>query len=326
MGVFSDMRANAPSRRVGALVIVVSAIITVVLIARAEDKPTTPVVFLSTETLRPESEELDTDGDGLKDWEEDLWGLSKNNPDTDGDGIGDSDEAENERRLVAEVPDTILNIYGDTDTGEKPSSAALAGQILISQLFAAKQAGIPVPKNSIKLASEVALDGATTDYSYPVYTQSNVNSANTSGAVALRAYGNAVAQALANPNNDAPHELSVLLAYAQTSNTKEFEENMDIVISNYEKSISRLSAVPVPNDRVVFHVALVNALARVHTDLSYTRDVGTEPISALAGLEAYEKNSTTMAQLFQQLRNDITQANIVFVSSEPGYLFMNAAQ
>ena len=36
---------------------------------------------------------LDTDGDGLKNWEEDLYGTNPRNPDTNGNGISDRDEA-----------------------------------------------------------------------------------------------------------------------------------------------------------------------------------------------------------------------------------------
>jgi hypothetical protein len=47
---------------------------------------------------KPEKKDfsLDSDSDGLKDWEEILWGFDINNPDTDGDGILDGKEIKNE--------------------------------------------------------------------------------------------------------------------------------------------------------------------------------------------------------------------------------------
>ena len=42
----------------------------------------------------------DSDGDGLKDWEEALWGTDPNNPDTDGDGILDGAEIQQKREAL----------------------------------------------------------------------------------------------------------------------------------------------------------------------------------------------------------------------------------
>src|SRR5690606_29956249 len=49
------------------------------------------------ESFDPTAFELDTDGDGLRDWEESLWGTDLNEPDTDRDGMGDGEEVESGR-------------------------------------------------------------------------------------------------------------------------------------------------------------------------------------------------------------------------------------
>ena len=55
--------------------------------------------------------DIDTDNDGLKDWEERLWKTSINNPDTDGDGTNDGAEVVLERSpLVAGPDDSLKNI------------------------------------------------------------------------------------------------------------------------------------------------------------------------------------------------------------------------
>ncbi|HMO79079.1 MAG TPA: hypothetical protein PJ997_01540 [Candidatus Paceibacterota bacterium] len=59
----------------------------------------------------------DTDGDGLFDWEEVLWGTDPNNPDTDGDGTKDGDEVKLGRNPL---------IPGPNDKLESPEERALA--------------------------------------------------------------------------------------------------------------------------------------------------------------------------------------------------------
>jgi hypothetical protein len=46
--------------------------------------------------IRDREGDVDTDLDGLKDWEEALWGTDPKNPDTDGDGTADGRESEEE--------------------------------------------------------------------------------------------------------------------------------------------------------------------------------------------------------------------------------------
>jgi hypothetical protein len=56
---------------------------------------TTPEVSSDPETLvatTPTKAALDSDGDGVPDWQEVLWRTDPNNPDTDGNGISDAEE------------------------------------------------------------------------------------------------------------------------------------------------------------------------------------------------------------------------------------------
>jgi len=50
----------------------------------------------------------DSDGDGLKDWEEALWKTDPNNPDTDGDGTPDGQEIKEGRDPLVPGPDDRL--------------------------------------------------------------------------------------------------------------------------------------------------------------------------------------------------------------------------
>ncbi len=47
--------------------------------------------------ITAEEIDKDSDNDGLKDWEESLWGTNPNNPDTDGDGTPDGQEVKQGR-------------------------------------------------------------------------------------------------------------------------------------------------------------------------------------------------------------------------------------
>ncbi|MEK7567086.1 MAG: hypothetical protein AAB527_03065, partial [Patescibacteria group bacterium] len=53
-----------------------------------------------TATTKSTVESPDSDNDGLKDWEETLWGTNPNNDDSDNDGISDGEEIKNNEPSV----------------------------------------------------------------------------------------------------------------------------------------------------------------------------------------------------------------------------------
>lgn len=53
--------------------------------------------------------EKDTDGDGMKDWEEVIIRTDPNNPDTDGDGVPDGKETQQKRSPVKAGPDDLID-------------------------------------------------------------------------------------------------------------------------------------------------------------------------------------------------------------------------
>jgi len=64
-----------------------------------------------TSQINRDSVNIDSDGDGLLDWEESLWGTDPNNPDTDSDGTNDYDEIKaNRNPLVAGPNDENIDL------------------------------------------------------------------------------------------------------------------------------------------------------------------------------------------------------------------------
>ena len=66
---------------------------------------------LSTESVQKVNAilERDEDGDGLKDWEEELWQTKRDNADTDGDGAADGVEVASGRDPFKSGPNDALN-------------------------------------------------------------------------------------------------------------------------------------------------------------------------------------------------------------------------
>lgn len=78
----------------------------------------------------------DTDGDGLKDWEENLWGTNINKVDTDGDGVNDFDFVQKQKKLpsytTTKKPDININYNNLTET-DKLSRSAFSTYLQLKQ-------------------------------------------------------------------------------------------------------------------------------------------------------------------------------------------------
>src|SRR3989344_2117840 len=113
----------------------------------------------------------DTDGDGLRDWEEELWGTQKNNPDTDGDGVSDGEEI---------VRGTDHRVPGPTPlTSDIDKSRALVHKLNYSR--------------TTPILSPDPTDLGTGS----IVTLSSLNTVNTTDLNLLRQYGLSVAETLA---------------------------------------------------------------------------------------------------------------------------------
>ncbi len=324
MGFFSDMRAFAPNKRIGSLLIVVIATVVAVFIFHSKPSPTKDMaarrVILSDTNTETTTNKKDTDGDNLADWEEALWGLSSTNADTDEDGIGDFQEVENRKKAVDEAPAAVLS---GTDPANPPSATELAGRILISQFLAAKEAGVPLKEDSIALAGQIALGTTNLERTYPIATINDLTII--PGTMTTKEYGNGIGAALMNTSGTpAPSELYVMLTYIQTPDSEKFQKDMADVIERYDMTIDRFLALGISSDRTDTHLALTNALIAVRTDLVDLSKVGDNPLMAITALDAYQRDSSLMTGLFEKLRASLLHSDATFAPGEPGYVFINA--
>ncbi len=80
----------------------------------------------STDSLQSEEYTIDTDGDGVRDWEEALLGLDPDNPDTNGDGISDGEEVATTRQA-----------FQDSRTASSTNASLTQTDIVTREIFGA---------------------------------------------------------------------------------------------------------------------------------------------------------------------------------------------
>jgi len=103
------MELKKPLSKAGIVTAIVLAVLLILFIgAYSKRGAFSQINLFGTNETVIESQNKDSDNDGLKDWQEDLFQTDKNNPDTDADGYLDGEEVDSGHNPLVKSP-------GDTD-------------------------------------------------------------------------------------------------------------------------------------------------------------------------------------------------------------------
>lgn len=326
--VFGETIKNgyAPGKRFIALAILVVALISSVLIFRnTESSGPTGIVSIE-KVAREVIVEIDSDGDGLKDWEEILYGTDPNNPDTDGDGVNDGVQRAQSEEKAREQQEAYLADLTKAVDPNNPSFKTLpytdqVSQSLLVHYLALKQSGTPLTGSSLVSILQNTPTYDVSSIETRLFTETDILVSNTSDTPALYAYGNNLGKLLVIPEGDAPaNELLVFQDFIQTGDQDALQNGLADIIVKHQKIVDGMRGIPVPLVLVEKHLALMNALTKVQNELVPLRDIGEDPFLAISVVGTYNENSSNRARAFAAIYNFLLNAGVVFSKSDPGHL------
>ena len=94
--------------------------------------------------------EGDRDGDGVRDWEESLWGTNPDAKDTDEDGVGDLEEIEARRKEIASKQGIQLD-----ENSEKLNETDIFSRDIFASIISLKEKGM-LTQDAVKQLAEAA--------------------------------------------------------------------------------------------------------------------------------------------------------------------------
>jgi hypothetical protein len=273
--------------------------------------------------VRTHFEEQDSDGDTVPDWEEVLWGTNPNNPDTAGTGAGDAhDIAQKQQELASST--AALSATLDPRTSADWNSISYTDQVsrlFVSNYLTLKESGAPISSDVLRQIPTKLPAYGNTHPAVSVYTLSDIRVSASSNQTTLHTYGNAVGSILSVPTGaTSANELLVLKSFIQDEDPTVFETQISILLTQYDRVISKLLTLSVPQSLADKHLELVNALSAVESDLLKLRDGQNDPLLALSAITTYTKNTARRGAAFQAIRDALSAAGVTFSASEPGYL------
>lgn len=287
----------------------------------------TPASAESTQELLKAYAAKDSDGDGLPDWEETLYGTDPNNAHSVRASVTDS-------QAVAQglVTPTYTNTAATAHTPKTqtvPGPTAAAGSITdqFSQLFFStymNQRGA-TPPTSDEMQSFV--QDAITELEASRLHTSAYSTSDTivkgQGADVLKAYAAGMDNAFAGNTVQLPYDELTYFSDAVEKNDSTALAHVQEIGAAYAKIAQAAVKVPVPEEAAAAHLAVVNAMAQLGSTITDLGSVTNDPIRAMLGLQQYPDDAAQLATALQTMNAVFVADGVTLTDTDPGHSFFH---
>lgn len=274
--------------------------------------------------------DTDTDKDGLKDWEEALWGTNPRNPDSDSDGTNDGDEVLAGRNPTIEGPNDSLESNpellarangGDTarKTNEEKGNRTLTDRVsrtFIAEYLNAKRSDAHLSDGEQERVLATLQGEFSGMFSgAQKYSLSDVLTTNDTTEEALRTYGNALGSIVLEHSFETENELLLLKRAVEEGDTEAFE-TIRFIADAYRAMENDFRETPAPRDAREEHRALLNSVATLAHIVEGMEKAETDPLRALLAIQSYEKAVQELQDALAGLGTYFKDNNIRFETDE----------
>ncbi len=247
---------------------------------------------------------LDSDDDGLKDWEELLAGTDPRKPDTDGDGVLDLDAVNNTRAEKASNLDSDSNIDLSDDNDAEDEDLTLTEdtvQKIFSAYIRAKLTDTYDRDSFVQVVGSVTDDAFNSTVNDPAYTIDDIKTTIEPTEANVIDYRNTLDKAMDPVIQIDEYELST---YARAVEQESKEEYAKLInASNAYKAVSvNLLIVPTPTDITSKHLELINIFTSFADTLENMGTSADDPIGSYVYMRDFLEKEEQIDDIFDSLR------------------------
>ncbi len=273
----------------------------------------------------------DSDRDGLKDWEEELWRTAPDKPDTDADGTNDAEEIKNGRNpLIAGPEDKLDAATAATKVNPDAKTTTTDTERLAREIFgtylSTRQEGLPLSQNEIANIIDT-VSASVPEESPKIFTATDVKTFADENSAALRAYGNALGSVLKKPWPARENEIAVFERAIQDENPETARLDLanltpiSLAYGNMGKDIARIQA---PAGALASHLRAANATMEIGESVRGMSSALDDPIKAVSSVARYFGAGPRLGDALAELRAYLENRGISYTEDEDGYALWNA--
>ncbi len=268
--------------------------------AEAKRLETEKAQQIEREAERKQAIALDSDGDGLKDWEELLAGTNPKSKDSDGDGIPDGEEVQDLRTQRENAAQEQI-----TKAGESDNLTDSTVRRIFSAYMQAKQSDTYHPASFAQVISNVTGDAFGESNMIEKYSVSDIRATVEPTIKNVTNYRNASDKAMAPVIQIAEYELTTYARAVENKDEVEFAKLTEAATA-YRATAKNLLVIPVPSDVVQTHLELVNAYSSFANTLE---DMGNtlvgengDPVLSFVQIRDFLEKEQKIVDIFDNLR------------------------
>lgn len=247
----------------------------------------------------------DTDKDGLKDWEEQIFRTDPQNPDTDGDGTKDGEEIKLARDPLLKGPNdgvatsTLLKNYSpyfapDNLTGRLAEK--FGAEVIVPRLSGSSR---PLDLESIgdQIISETLSE---TKPRQNYFTEKDVKTSKDNSAKALENYGNALINAISAFSSITRSPLEIFSGALGKDDLASLK-SLDSYLTAYDKMLVAMKDIKTPPGLVSFHYQYMNLILAQKEAVGKIRNAENDIVSAIVGAQEFTSNFQEITSLMKNL-------------------------
>jgi hypothetical protein len=264
----------------------------------------------------------DSDGDGLPDWEEHIYGSDPLIRDTDKDGTSDGQEVREGRdpsvrntAVKGKEPNDKLKVLQD------PHFATSSTDILgLKKEFFAKF--LAVQGQNIRATTYRDL---IKDFDAKKFVARNqlvdLNISSNNDTEALRAYGNTFGVLITKYTERTHRTEQEILTDGMKTDDDVVLRELQLPAISYKNFSLDLKSTQVPSGLAQSHLLIVNGYEGMSRGLLGMQEMHGNPINGAAGYQAYTKGRINVTEGYAGVVIYLRTKNVSFAHNEPGYPF-----
>lgn len=258
----------------------------------------------------------DADADGLKDWEERLWGTDSGNADSDNDGTPDGEEVEQNRNPAKAGPDDAIagRILPMPQSATTSSSGAAHGltteitQQMFVDYLALRQDGTLSPTD-INQIVDSSLKRTASAIKTPKVSASSFNLITQPTSADAATYKSSLRHIL-TPLNSLTQNEFVLARQMVTTGNESLQNEILTAAKSYEQVANGLIKIPVPSEVANAHAEITNAYFFMAEIDRAVANAMHDPLSAMVYAQLYPSINEKIAAATNQLSIFFNKYNI----------------
>lgn len=280
-----------------------------------------PLISTTTASLSPELQNIDSDGDGLKDWEEILLGTNPRNSDSDGDGTSDGKESELGRNPLVKGPNDKASPAGSRlSKTEDLSPIDMAARDFFARYMELRQAGLSQDKQSQEEVIGQVLENSIVLSKPKTYELSSIKTRDDSSKDSIKRYGNEVGSIFLSYSIQSRNEAIIAREFVETENPNVLKE-IDPIISSYRNILDALLKLEVPKSLAGIHLGFINGMSYSLFTAESFRKASADPLMGIQGTAGYLESAQRLFDTVRALKAIFNKEEIEYSQGEGGSFF-----